>query len=156
MRKEAAQAAAERPDAWSTLKGAHYLFINHELAAWSKSEFAPDARMLADTSMFHFAQTSLGNFIVLRNSPAPNEVLISMLPLERHYPITNRYLPAKLNTAIFNFYQVGIYPPDFLTGAPVKVNNVVLLKVVVPANAMGPHFLTLFLGWAFSFVCYLS
>ena len=146
LRKEAAQATAERPGAWSTLKGAHYLFINHELTAWSKSEFAPDARMLADTSALHFAQTSLGDFIVLRSSPAPNEVLISMLPLERHYPITNRYLPAKLNTAIFSFYQVGIYPPDFLTGVPVKANDEVLLKVVVPANAMEPHFLTLFFG----------
>ncbi|KXK24459.1 MAG: hypothetical protein UZ12_BCD005002009 [Bacteroidetes bacterium OLB12] len=116
------------------------------MTAWSKSEFAPDARMLADTSALHFAQTSLGDFIVLRSSPAPNEVLISMLPLERHYPITNRYLPAKLNTAIFSFYQVGIYPPDFLTGVPVKANDEVLLKVVVPANAMEPHFLTLFFG----------
>jgi len=144
LHTEAVQIMETKPVVWSTLKGAHYLFQNNELKAWSKTDFAPDARIIADTSALHYSQTTLGEFIVMRTSSSPDEVLISMLPLMRRYPINNRYLPTQLNTTIFN-HPVRIVPPDALTGESVKVNNQVLFKVIVPA-ASGTRLVTLFFG----------
>lgn len=145
LQTEAAEITATKPHDWSTLKGAHYLFQNNQLKAWSKTDFAPDARMLTDLSARQFWQTPLGDFIVLRTTSGSDEFLLSMLPLIRRYPIANRYLPTQLNTEIFEFYPVRIYPPDFLSGDSIKVNDQVLLKIVVPTTS-GPRFYSLFFG----------
>ncbi|MBX2916545.1 MAG: hypothetical protein KF856_14845 [Cyclobacteriaceae bacterium] len=138
LQTEAGEILANQLTDWLTVNGAHYLFHNNELKAWSKTDFAPDARMLTDLRNRQFWQIPLGDFIVLRTSRS-DQVLISMLPLIRRFPITNRYLPTQLNKNIFNTYQVRIYSPDFLPGEPVTVNDEVLLKVVVPVTS-GPRF----------------
>ncbi|MBX2896148.1 MAG: hypothetical protein KF763_11940 [Cyclobacteriaceae bacterium] len=145
LQTEAKQIITAKPLVWSTLKGAHYLFENHELKAWSKTDFAPEARMLTDSSAEQFWQTPLGDFIVLRTSAPTGEVLISMLPLLRRYPITNRYLPTQLNIEIFSFYPVRIYPPEALVGESITVNDQVLIKVVVPITN-GPRFFSMLFG----------
>ncbi|HNT50745.1 MAG TPA: hypothetical protein PKK67_09165, partial [Cyclobacteriaceae bacterium] len=89
LQNEAEQIITQKPITWSDLNGAHYRVEDKELKAWSITDFAPDARMIADTSVLQYGQTSLGDFIVVRQILGADEVLISLLPLVRRYPITN-------------------------------------------------------------------
>jgi|JI10StandDraft_1071094.scaffolds.fasta_scaffold00481_28 two-component system nitrogen regulation sensor histidine kinase NtrY len=145
LRNEATKIKTEKTLTWSALTGAHYLIHNGELNAWSVTDFAPDARIIADTSAMQFWQTSLGDFIVIRQALNTNEELLSMLPLVRRYPIANRYLPAQLNEAVFKQYQVRVFPSEFSTGELIAFNDQPLFKVSLLANA-GTQVLTLIFG----------
>lgn len=148
LRNEATKIKTEKALTWSTLAGAHYLIYNGELKAWSVTDFAPDTRMITDTSALQFRQTALGDFIIIRKSLNTNEELISMLPLVRRYPIANRYLPAQLNEAVFKQYQVRVFPPESPTGESISFNHQSMFRVSLQANA-GTQVLTLILELAF-------
>ncbi len=147
LQNEAEQIITQKPITWSDLNGAHYRVEDKELKAWSITDFAPDARMIADTSVLQYGQTSLGDFIVVRQILGADEVLISLLPLVRRYPITNRYLPSHLNEKVFKHYQVNVFSPEVSSGEPVTLMGKTILKVSQPAQA-GPQLFTLLFGIA--------
>ena len=135
LRDEVNQISTDKSMVWSALSGAHYLIRDGEVKAWSVTDFAPDARIIADTNSLYFQQTALGDFIIIRQTLKGNEELISMLPLVRRYPIANRYLPSQLNEAVFKNYQVRVFPPEFYTGEWITIHNQQLFKVSLQTNA---------------------
>jgi two-component system, NtrC family, nitrogen regulation sensor histidine kinase NtrY len=145
LRDEAKLIQSSKQLTWSDLHGAHYLIEAGQLKSWSVTDFAPDARMMADTSALQFWQTALGDFIVARQVLRTNQVLISMLPLVRRYPITNRYLPTHLNEAVFEHYQVRVFPPEIYSGEPITMDDQVLLRVSF-LSTTGPQLISLIFG----------
>ncbi|MCW5911885.1 MAG: hypothetical protein KIT62_12465 [Cyclobacteriaceae bacterium] len=146
LRQEAKQIGIQLPAAWSALNGAHYLVDESgEIKAWSRTDFAPDARMVSDTGTLQYRQTTLGDFIVIKQAHGTGEI-ISMLPLVRRYPIANRYLQTQLNEAVFNHYQVRVFSIDFPAGELITVNNQPAFRLALQVSASGPQYITLFLG----------
>lgn len=145
LQNEAKVIQVSKQITWSELDGAHYWIESGELKAWSVTDFAPDARIIADTSVLQFRQTALGDFIILRQRLNTNEALISMLPLVWRYPIANRYLQAQLNEAVFKQYQIRVLASEFPTGEFITVNDQPMFKVSLLANA-GTQVPTLIFG----------
>lgn len=143
LRNEAGQIRTQKTIVWSSLKGAHYLIKAGELKAWSVTDFSPDARMIGDTTTLQYSHSPLGDFIIVRQELQADEVLISMLPLVRSYPIANRYLSSQLNESVFEHYTVQVLSPEFQVGEPIRINNQVLLRITTAVNA-GHQPITLF------------
>lgn len=122
---------------WSQLSGTHFLVDSLRIVAWSKNDFSPDARMLRDSFDIRLIQISAGDFLIKRKPVSQLQYLISVLPLYKKYPITNKYLSPHLNQAVFQSFSGRIVTPDFSTGEAIYAGDKILFKILLSENPSG-------------------
>ncbi|RZJ58524.1 MAG: hypothetical protein EOO55_00415, partial [Hymenobacter sp.] len=86
-----------------------FLFGQGRLQAWSAAGPLPTAADVADPRPERLAQTSLGDFVVVRQAAAEWVVLV-YVPLTRYYGISNRYLRAGSEQALLQGFDVQVRP----------------------------------------------
>jgi len=118
-------------DSISTLQ-AHYPFFcfrGSELVYWSDNRFVPSYASVADTFDLKLLKAANSDYLAKKWTLPGNRSLVFVIPLHRHYPITNDYLGAEWNRKIFTAGNVTILEPSASLGTPVCVNNSCPFKV---------------------------
>lgn len=78
-----------------------------KIMGWSASGPEPTAAELADPTPERLSQTALGEFLVVRRALGP-VVVLTYIPLARHYGISNRYLREGAEPALLQGLQVQV------------------------------------------------
>ncbi|RZK23943.1 MAG: HAMP domain-containing histidine kinase [Hymenobacter sp.] len=86
-----------------------FVFEQQHLSGWSAAGPLPTAADIIDTRPEWFAQTSLGDFVVVRQAAAGRVVLV-YVPLAHRYGISNRYLRAGDDQALLQRFEVQVRP----------------------------------------------
>ncbi len=84
-----------------------FVAVDGQLLGWSASGPAPTAAELADSIPERLAQTTLGEFLVVRRALGP-VVVLTYVPLARHYGISNRYLREGAEPALLQGMEVQV------------------------------------------------
>ncbi len=87
---------------WSSLQNSFFLLDSTEVVAWSKEQYFPDLKNINITRAFQLLQNNSGDFLIRKWPINKTRSLISVIPLMRRYPISNRYLFPEWNDEIFN------------------------------------------------------
>ena len=77
-----------------------FVYENGQLRYWSDSGVRPEAEAATLPATERLVETPLGHFLVLRRV-AGHFVILTYLPLERHYGVSNRYLSEGAEQALF-------------------------------------------------------
>ena len=93
-----------------------FVFEQGQLHEWSATGPLPTAAEVADTRPERLVQTSLGDFVVVREAAADQVVLV-YVPLVQHYGISNRYLRAGNGKALLQSLDVQVLLPTSQLGA---------------------------------------
>ncbi|WP_375417044.1 ATP-binding protein [uncultured Hymenobacter sp.] len=84
-----------------------FVYEGGQLRYWSDSSIRPDAEVVAAPVAERLVETPLGQFLTLRR--AVNQfIVITYVPLERHYGISNRYLTDGAEQALFRGLGVRV------------------------------------------------
>ena len=89
---------------------------NGTLRYWSDATLRPEAEA-ASTVAERLVATSVGQFLVLRHR-AGRFVILTYIPLERHYGISNRYLRAGGEQALFRGLELQVVADSAAYGRP--------------------------------------
>jgi len=129
-----------------------FVAVDGQLAGWSASGPAPTATELADPTPERLAQTTLGEFLVVRRARG-SVVVLAYVPLARRYGISNRYLRAGAEPALLQGMEVQVRAAPInpgethgLVAALVDTQGHYLFSVVqLPGNALTGRILPLLL-----------
>ena len=86
-----------------------FVFERQQLSSWSAAGPIPTAGDIIDTRPEWFTQTSLGDFVVVRQTAAERIVLV-YIPLTHRYGINNRYLRDGDGQALLQKFEVQVHP----------------------------------------------
>jgi two-component system nitrogen regulation sensor histidine kinase NtrY len=84
-----------------------FIFQGNRLRYWSDSSLRPEAEVAAAPVEERLAEVPFGRFLVLRRA-AGRFVILTYLPLERHYGISNRYLSEGAEQSLFRGLGVQV------------------------------------------------
>ena len=90
------------------------VFERGGLRYWSDATVRPDAAAAAPGAE-RLVETSVGRFLLLRR-PAGRFVILTYVPLERHYGISNRYLREGAEQSLFRGMQLEVVADSAATG----------------------------------------
>jgi two-component system nitrogen regulation sensor histidine kinase NtrY len=88
-----------------------------QLRYWSDAALRPEADALASPAAERLVETPFGHFLQLRRMAGPFLVL-TYLPLERHYGISNRYLREGGEQALFRGLDLEVVADSAARGLP--------------------------------------
>ena len=102
--------------------------------AWSKNQFFPEARRADSLLDFHLTQNNSGDFLLRQWRIADTRILVSVIPLLRKYPISNRYLFPEWNEEIFGITRGSILNSTSREGAVISLNNQAVFRFKIESN----------------------
>lgn len=104
----------------------HYLIKNGQVIRWSSNLVVPDPATVMETGI-HWVAFSRGSYLSIASS-TNDQWLISLVPLEERFRITNQYLKESLNERIFDSESIMPVPPEGV-GAPVTFEGKVVFRL---------------------------
>ncbi|MBT2557362.1 HAMP domain-containing histidine kinase [Hymenobacter sp. ISL-91] len=99
-----------------------FVFRNEQLLYWSDHAVRPDVEQATQRYHERLLETRFGKFLVLRHAEGPY-VLLTYIPLEINYGISNRYLRDGNGQGIFQGLSVRLVVEKTDTGRPRVVSN---------------------------------
>ncbi|SES98616.1 His Kinase A (phospho-acceptor) domain-containing protein [Hymenobacter actinosclerus] len=99
-----------------------FVFRGEELLYWSDHSVRPDVEQATQRYHERLLETRFGRFLVLRHAEGPY-VLLTYIPLEISYGISNRYLRDGNGQGIFQGQNVRLVVERTDTGRPRLVSN---------------------------------
>jgi len=108
---------------WSSLHNSFFLVDSTEIQAWSKNQFFPDLRSINSHADFQLVPNNSGDFLIRQWTINKTKKLLSVIPLIRKYPISNRYLSTEWNEEIFDETHGSISPSSNSNGAIINLNG---------------------------------
>lgn len=114
---------------WSSLENSFFLIDSSEVLAWSKNQFSPDLRNINGHAGFQLLQNNSGDFLIRQWAITKTRTLVSVIPLIRKYPISNRYLFPEWNEQIFNETRGSILTSSSAQGAIINLNEQEVFRV---------------------------
>jgi two-component system nitrogen regulation sensor histidine kinase NtrY len=135
-----------------------FVAVDSTLVGWSASGPKPTVTDFADTTAERLAQNALGEFLVVRRA-VEQVVVLTYIPLARHYGINNRYLRDDAEPALFQGLEIRVLARVGAAASPtaalVDTRGHYLLSVVqLPGNASAANMLPLSL-LVFGALCYV-
>jgi|GEM_PF-196367 len=94
-----------------------FVLANGQLRYWSDATLRPEADALSGPAAERMMETQFGHFLLLRRMAGPYLVL-TYLPLERHYGISNRYLREGDEQALFRGMELEVVADSSAQGLP--------------------------------------
>ncbi len=140
--------------AWSSLHNSFFLMDSTGVLAWSKNQFFPEARSADSLSGFQLAQNNSGDFLLRQWKIADTKILVSVIPLLRKYPISNRYLFPEWNEEIFGITQGSILNSANREGSIIHLNNQEVFRFKIESNNVESGYGSFALASA-SLLCFL-
>lgn len=109
---------------WSSFNNSFFLLDSTAVLAWSNNEFYPDLRSRVDsTGIFQLTRSNSGDFLFTSWPATNSRILVSMIPLVRKYPISNRYLSTEWNDNIFDGLRGVIFDSSGKEGSPIQLRG---------------------------------
>lgn len=99
-----------------------FVFRNEQLLYWSDHAVHPDVEQATQRYHERLLKTRFGTFLVLRHAEGPY-ILLTYIPLEINYGISNRYLRDGNGQGIFQGQNVRLVLEKADTGRPRLVSN---------------------------------
>ena len=118
-------------DIWlnKDIKYPFFLVDSVQILKWTDNSFLPDLRLLQDDFQWKFYRTQRGSFLIFKKMLSGASFLMSYIPLNQKFGITNRYLSSTWNDRIFPTAQIQLVAPDE-AGLEIRIGDKVIFKVI--------------------------
>jgi signal transduction histidine kinase len=115
---------------WSSLRNSFFLMDSTEVLAWSNNQFFPDIRRIHESpDRFELSRTNSGDYLFRSWPVAGTRKLISVIPLQRTYPIVNRYLSPIWNAEIFSDSRGLIFESTSTEGEAINLHGQLVFRI---------------------------
>lgn len=108
---------------WSSLRNSFFLVDSTAVLAWSNNQVLPDLRRVNEQTTFQLIQNNAGDFLIKSWKISDTRMLISVIPLVRKYPVSNRYLFPDWNEKIFDGVRGSILSSLSDEGSIITLNE---------------------------------
>lgn len=107
-----------------------FIYDHDSLVYWSDNKFVPSAGSVLDSFDVKLLRTGSEAFLVKKKIVKAERFIISLIPLQRNYIISNDYLQAEWNRDIFPSGNISILDPGSATGTMVCIDGNCLFKTL--------------------------
>jgi signal transduction histidine kinase len=119
-----------------------FFIYNHDsLVYWSDNRFVPAPLAVADSFDVKLLRTGTESFLVKKKILSEQRFVISFIPLQRNYIISNDYLQPEWNTRIFPSGNISILDPGAAAGMPVCIDNKCLFRTLFISDMASQQYL---------------
>lgn len=106
-----------------------FLYDEGHLVHWSSNEWVPPASIVADTFEIRLIHDANADHLVRRWELPDRRLLVSVIPLQKSYRITNEYINQEWNTSLFPSGNIRILEPGATLGTPICVDGRCLFRI---------------------------
>jgi two-component system nitrogen regulation sensor histidine kinase NtrY len=107
-----------------------FIYNRDSLVYWSDNRFVPAPLTVADSFDVKLLRTGTEAFLVKKKTLSAQRYVISFIPLQRNYIISNDYLHPEWNTRIFPSGNISILDPGASAGIPICIDNQCLFRIL--------------------------
>jgi two-component system nitrogen regulation sensor histidine kinase NtrY len=106
-----------------------FLYEGAHLEQWSDNEWVPPVSIFTDTFDIKLIHDANADHLVRRWQLDDGRSLVSVIPLQKSYRITNEYINQEWNKAVFPAGNIRILEPTATLGTPVCVDGRCLFRI---------------------------
>jgi len=121
-----------------------FLYDHGRLVQWSNNQWVPPVSIFADTFDIKLIHDGNVDNLVRRWNISSDKFLVSVIPLQRSFKITNEYVSPEWNEEIFPSGNIRVLDANSTLGTPVCANGRCLFRVSFFKEDMPSHVRTKF------------
>lgn len=116
-----------------------FLFGRTRLISWSSNDFVPTIGSVSESFNLKLLKAGNGNYLARKWKLNGSFFLVGIIPLTRHYTITNDYLEAEWNDHVFPSPNFDILEPDANLGQPICIRDECVFRISFIINELSLH-----------------